>query len=64
MESNNIVIKMYLLYTGDKCTENDSRRGHTVPRFGKRGVTATKGAFFGLTSEDGNFCQTKIRSTR
>ena len=28
MESNNIVIKMYLFYTQDKFTENNSRRPH------------------------------------
>ena len=50
MESNNIVIRMYLLYTGDKCAENNSRRTHCLAS-ARVGVAASKGGFFGLTSE-------------
>lgn len=63
MESNNIVIRMYLLYTGDKCAENNSRRTHCFAS-ARVGVAASKGGFFGLTSEDANFYGSKIRPRR
>ena len=63
MESNNIVIKMCLLYTGDKCAENNSRRTHCA-LLRQGGVTATKGGLFRLTSEDTNFYRTKIGPSR
>lgn len=43
MESNNIVIKMYLFYTRDKFAENNSRRPHCASVQHVLGVIANPG---------------------
>ena len=52
MESNNIVIKMYLFYMQDKFTENNSRRPHCALVEHALGVIVNRERCSGISHKD------------